>query len=396
MTHAINVTVYYFADTRFPIERANGTQTMATCRALAARGHDVTLVVRPDTASVPRDPFVFYDEPRTTRLTFRTIPASGGPRTRRIRFLLEAAALVARRRGAVYTRDLGLAAFLLQAPVTRRARVIYESHGVADVVAAEQPALLGRPETTPTPRKLARLARREARVWARAAGYVAITQALATELTERFGPRDRVFVVPDGATARPIGTARSAPDAAVIGYAGHLYPWKGVDVLVHALALIPSARAIVVGGHPAETDAARIETLATTLGVRDRITLTGLVRPSEVATALAEATVLVLPNTASAISERYTSPLKLFEYLSMGRPIVASDLPAIREILTHDDTALLVPPGDPHALAAAVARLSDDARLAERIGSAAGAIAPAYTWDERARRLEAVLEAAVA
>ena len=51
----------YFADTRFPIERANGAQTMATCQALARRGHEVTLYVRPDTTSPQRDPFVFYD-----------------------------------------------------------------------------------------------------------------------------------------------------------------------------------------------------------------------------------------------------------------------------------------------------------------------------------------------
>src|SRR5690349_980189 len=71
---AARVTVLYFADTRFPIERANGTQTMATCHALAARGHDVTLVVRPDTAMSVRDPFAFYGLPPEARLTIRTIP----------------------------------------------------------------------------------------------------------------------------------------------------------------------------------------------------------------------------------------------------------------------------------------------------------------------------------
>ena len=66
---------------------------------------------------------------------------------------------------------------------------------------------------------------------------------------------------------------------------------------------------------------------------------------------------LVLPNTASAISERFTSPLKLFEYLQLGRPIVASDLPALREVLTTE-TAVFVPPGDAPALAKALERLA--------------------------------------
>jgi glycosyltransferase involved in cell wall biosynthesis len=103
---------------------------------------------------------------------------------------------------------------------------------------------------------------------------------------------------------------------------------------------------------------------------------------------------LVLPNTASAISERYTSPLKLFEYLTLGRPIVASDLPALREILTPGETALLAAPGDPRALATAMSQVAASPELAARLGAAALALAPAYTWDARARRLEPVLEAA--
>ena len=64
-----------------------------------------------------------------------------------------------------------------------------------------------------------------------------------------------------------------------------------------------------------------------------RVTFTGLMPPAEVAARLREADVLVLPNPASAISSEFTSPLKLFEYMASGRPIVASDLPSLREVL---------------------------------------------------------------
>jgi glycosyltransferase involved in cell wall biosynthesis len=426
------VTVLYFADTRFPIERANGVQTMATCWALAERGHAVTLVVRPDTAPLPRDPFEFYGWPANPRLDVVPVPTSRGPRRRRIRYLLDALRRSrAQPDSVVYTRDLGLAAFLLQLPADRRPRLVYESHGVATTVSEEMPRLLGKPELAPSARKLRRLDRQERRVWARAPAYVTITRALADDLAGRYGPRPNLFVVPDGAGSgrawrkpgltpesppaypsadspaslrqepgvRP-GLRQARPDPSVTGvsiiaaYAGHLYPWKGVDVFVRALALAPDVRGLIVGGHPGETDRARVESLARELGLGGRLTITGLVPPHEVRQRLAVADVLVLPNTLSAISERYTSPLKLFEYLTLGRPIVASDLPAVREILTDGVTALLSPPGDAHALAAALERLAGDAALARALGEAAAALADEYTWERRAARLEPALAAA--
>jgi glycosyltransferase involved in cell wall biosynthesis len=114
------------------------------------------------------------------------------------------------------------------------------------------------------------------------------------------------------------------------------------------------------------------------------------VPPSEVAARLIRATMLVLPNPPSIISERYTSPLKLFEYLSIGRPIIASDLPAFREVLTDGVSARLVRAGDPAALADAMTRVAADPALAERLAAGALALAPSYTWDRRAERLEAV------
>jgi glycosyltransferase involved in cell wall biosynthesis len=389
------VTVLYFADTRFPIERANGVQTMATCQALAGRGHDVTLVTRPDTAAGPaRDPFTFYGLARVPTLTWRTIPARTDRHASRVAFLAGALTqALGDRHAVIYTRDLGLAAFLTRVPAARRPRVVYESHGIAPVVSAELPALLGRPELAPSAAKLRRLDRRERRVWTRAAGYVTITRALADDLSARYGPRPDVVVAPDGAVEAP-ATTPPVDGAPVAAYAGHLYPWKGADVFVRALARVPALRGLIVGGHPAEGDRARIDALAAGIGVSDRLEVTGLVAASDVGTHLARATVLVLPNVATTISDRYTSPLKLFEYLWTGLPIVASDLTAIREVLTDGRTALLVPPGDDQALAGALARVSTDRALASALGAAARALAPQFTWPMRAARVEAAIAGA--
>jgi glycosyltransferase involved in cell wall biosynthesis len=389
--------VLYFADTRFPIERANGLQTMATCHALAEHGRNVVLVVRPDSRPAARDPFEFYGMAPLLRLTIFEIPGTGGPRRRRLQFLKAAYKIQKSHRNAVvYTRDLGLAALFLRLPRRRRPRVVYESHGIAPIVSAELPSLLGHGREQPSASKLRRLERRERLVWRRANAYVAITGALADELTRRYGPRARVFVVPDAARGVDAVLAdagrRSTPPVAA--YAGHLYPWKGVDVFVKALASAPAVRGLIVGGHPQETDRGRIEQLAREAGVSDRLEITGLIGPTHVAACLSKATMLVLPNTASAISERFTSPLKLFEYLQIGRPIVASDLPALREILTPQ-TTVFVPPGDAPALAAALERLAANPAECASLGDAARALAPDYTWARRAERLDAVFDAAM-
>ena len=385
----------YFADTRFPIERANGAQTMATCQALARRGHAVTLYVRRDTASPQRDPFEFYDLPPADGLEIAYMSAPRGEPWRRAHFLLNAALVASRTRDAlVYTRDLGLASFLTQLPSLRRPKIVYESHGIAPVVSQELPELLGKPELAASPRKLERLDRRERRVWKRAPAYVTITRALADDLAARYGPRADVFVVPDAAASPAERSPVSPNRRPLAGYAGHLYPWKGVDVFVRALAAAPGVRGLIVGGHPGEADRARVEALARECGVTDRLEITGLVPQREVAPRLAVATMLVLPNVASTISERYTSPLKLFEYLALGAPIIASDLASIREVLQHERTALLVAPGDAGALAAAMTRLAGDPALSASLGAAARALAGEYTWERRAERLEPAIEAA--
>ncbi len=391
------MTVLYFADTRFPIERANGLQTMATCHALAEHGRNVVLVVRPDTAPAARDPFEFYGVAPLLRLTIFEISGHGGPRRRRVQFFKAAYKIQKSHRTAVvYTRDLGLAALFLRLPRPYRPRLVYESHGIAPIVSAETPDLLGNGRERSSATKLRRLDRRERRVWTRASAYVTITRGLADDLTTRYGGRPHVFVVPDGAYAADAVNAHDGGHAAppIAAYAGHLYPWKGVDVFVRALALAPNVRGLIVGGHPGEPDRARIEKLAQETGVADRLEITGLLPPTKVSASLSRATMLVLPNTASATSQRFTSPLKLFEYLQIGRPIVASDLPSLREVLT-DKTALFVPPGDSPALARALERLAADPDACTSLGNAARALAPDYTWARRAERLDAVFDAAM-
>lgn len=388
--------ILYLADIRFPLERANGIQTMETCYALAERGHGVHLVVKPDTHRPARDPFAFYGLPPNRSLVIERANAPAGAgmvaRVGYLSFVL-GRAFGATRADIIMTRDLGVAAALLRLPRTLRAPLVYESHGYAPEVAEALPELVAT-ATPASASKLRRLATREEAVWTSAEGYVTITRALAASLEQRFGARQALAVVPDG--MRPAGAASPLPSGMVAAYAGHLYAWKGVDVFLRALALSRGVAGLIVGGHEAEPDLARVKQLARDLGIENRVTFTGLVEPSRVPALLRQAAVLVLPNPASAISTNYTSPLKLFEYMAAARPIVASDLPSIREVLADGENALLVAPGDPEALARALDRLASDPLLAGRLAGAAHAKAAEYTWARRAERLEALFEQVVA
>jgi glycosyltransferase involved in cell wall biosynthesis len=386
------VRIVYLADVRFPLERANGIQTFETCYALAARGHEVALVVRPDTAPTPRDPFAFYGQPPLP--TFEIVRAPAPPAALRRAAYVAFAAQVAlvRRPDVVFTRDLGMAAWLARLPRTLRAPLVYESHGFAPEVSRALPQLLGG-APAPSEAKIERLERRERRVWHAAEGYVTITAALAAELVDRFGDRDRLAVVADGVRLPASRRFEPRPLAhpPVVAYAGHLYPWKGVDVLVEALASLPGVRGLIVGGHPGERDVERVRHRIAALALGDRITVTGLVPPDAVAGHLASADVLALPNTPSAISERYTSPLKLFEYMASGRPMVVSDLPAIREVVHHGESAWLVRPGDADALAEGLRHVLADPALARALAERAWTTVADYSWAKRAERIEEVV-----
>ena len=180
--------ILYLADIRFPLDRANGIQTIETCYALAERGHDVRLLVRPDTATPPRDPFEFYGLAPHPGLRVRRATVAGPELMRRTTYLAHALAAAWTRGGTdvVITRDLTVASIALRLPSRMRPPLVYESHGLAPVF-AETRAELTSGAVAASRSKLGRLLARDARVWRLADGYVTITAGLASDLTTRFG-----------------------------------------------------------------------------------------------------------------------------------------------------------------------------------------------------------------
>ncbi len=168
-------------------------------------------------------------------------------------------------------------------------------------------------------------------------------------------------------------------DARIAVYTGHLYAWKGVDTLARAAQQMPEVLVCVVGGTEDDTASFRKR-----WGAVENIRIVGHRPRAEMPLWQRAADVLVLPNTEKEeISSHYTSPMKLFEYMASGTPIVASDLPSIREIA--DGCAVFVRPDDPHALALAIREgtSAETARYAER----AKRWVQDHTWNKRAARI---------
>jgi glycosyltransferase involved in cell wall biosynthesis len=396
----VSARILVAADIRFPLERANGVQVVKSAAALARKGAPTTLLVRQSDPRPTADILALYGLGPEEPLEVRRLPVlhrKGSYHVPRASFLLRATVAALRAfsdRALVFTRDLQLADLLLALPGTRARTVVYEAHAVEAVMYGERGDLYGTDEA-PDEAKRRRIAGRESRVWQRASAVVTTTRGIRESLEDAYGPRPRVAVVPNGCDVPKDRAYADLPSEPRILYAGQLYPWKGVDVLVHAISELPEAHLVILGGIEGEGDLARIRALVASLGLSSRVEMPGTVPQARVADEMARARVVAIPFLRSAMTERHTSPLKAFEAMASGRAIVATDLPSSREILEDGVDALLVPPQEPRALAAGLRRLLSEEGLAPRLARAAFEKAPRYSWDSRAESLLRLFEEAV-
>ncbi len=385
----------YLADIRFPMERANGIQTAETCHALARAGVRVDLVVRRTDDRSDAACLEFFGLPPHPNLTLRRVGViAPGTLWGRLSFIAQSIPLLMNRDyDAVYTRDLALAALIFRLRRLHNLPLVYEAHTIASEFSKEVSRLY-REGRSGNPRKLKRLKRREGGVWHHAFVVVTITRGLAESLASLHGNREGVVVVPDGARVPSEPVAPKQPDGGpfLVYYIGQLYPWKGVDVLLEAVQHVPEIEAVIVGGLPPEPDLDRTRRSAEHLGIAARVHFRGYLSPPRLAEERARADALVIPLRDTTTGRHFTSPLKLFEAMASGRPIVASALPSIQEILSHEQNALLVSPDDPLALANAIQRLAGDPLLGRRLAAKAAEDVKMYSWDKRAQKIAELLE----
>lgn len=176
----------------------------------------------------------------------------------------------------------------------------------------------------------------------------------------------------------------------LVGFAGSLYQWHGLETLVGCVKSVISKNTaihfVVIGDGYLRS---KLEKMAEEEGTTNFITFTGLVPKKEMPAYLNACDILVSPHRNMADGQTFFgSPVKIFEYMAMGKSIVASKVGQLQEILQDGENALMVPPDDSEKLADAILRLASDPHLRETLGKKArNDLIQNYTWTDNAKRV---------
>lgn len=201
-------------------------------------------------------------------------------------------------------------------------------------------------------------------------GIVCISQALKSDVIHYCNvPKEiegKVLVAPDGADDRMF-SIRESKDELSVGYIGSDYPGKGLEVILPLAVMLPTVKFHLYGVEPESKN------LASFKPISPNIICHGKIPFRDVPAAINTFDIALLPNQPQVIMAngsdigRYTSPMKMFEYMAAGKAIVASDLAILKEVLIHEDNSLLAKHNDLDSWCRAINRLLVDSKLLESV-----------------------------
>ncbi|MBI5405869.1 glycosyltransferase [Candidatus Kaiserbacteria bacterium] len=362
---------------RLPTEKAHGLTIVKSCDAFARAGAAVTLVIPRRKTHIQTDIFETYGVGKTFSVC--TVPTidwlyTHGQTASWLASLIFAYGVfflllfLPKKGSVIYTREISLLPLhIVGMPA------ILESHHVF----AKRTLYFA----------LARAAQ----------GIVVISQALKRTFV-RIGFRENTIIVePSGvdlatfSIATPRAEARAMLalpiETPVIVYTGNFTTMgadKGIHDILHAMQRVKHALFVAAGG--STTDIKHYQAEAEALGVAAQVRFVGFMPQSLLAQYQCAADILLMPFPDMPHYRNNMSPVKMFEYMASGRPIIATDLPTIREVL-NEENAVLIPPGDSDALACTVHTLLNDPTLGERLAQRAKKDVSRYEWSERSRRI---------
>ena len=296
------------------------------------------------------------------------------------RFVSETAdRLAAKPPAVVHFRDIWSGVPLLDHPICRKCRTVFEVNGLPSVELPDHfPRLAGNSTL------LSKLRRLEEECLCRADRVIAVSHHSAGYLAHRGADRTKVHVIPNAAypplphhhpaTGVDCYDSAAAAGHRILLYAGTLAPWQGVETLLAAMTLLShrsDLRLIIAAAGRKGTD--RVNRLVHRQSLTGTVSIVSGVHHRVVPSLFAGAVLSFAPLSRGARNESQgCSPVKVVESMAAGTPVVASDLPAMRELVSHGMDGWLVPPGSPRALAAAIDRLTTDESLRRHLAQGAG------------------------
>jgi len=229
-------------------------------------------------------------------------------------------------------------------------------------------------------------------------GLVVISKWAAYRYEKMGCPHEKILYAHDGVDLTQFNHTMSKKEArkelnlpsnkTIVCYAGHLYRGKGIETILSCAKMMPNLLFMLVGGQA--HDIIFYKELALRQNLKN-VLFTGFVYNTQIPMYLYSADVLVLPQYKNTEHKGWMSPLKLFEYMAACRPIIATNLPTIKEVLVHHHNAILIEPEDQYALYEAIKFILENKTFAEEIAQNAYNDVKNFTWDKRVEKILAFL-----
>lgn len=368
--------ILYLSQSLIPSRMANSVHVMKMCAAFARNGHEVTLIAQDNCQSEfeIKDDYQYYGvDPTFKIIKLKAFHGKYG----RNKYAIEILKHVFRLNpDLVYGRFLF--GCLLAAKIARK-RVVFEIHA---------------PKTSKLENRFFNILIHSSHL----VRLVVITTALSEHFHQlKILDKSQIVVAPDGADSQPdnVETANLPPlteqPVFHVGYVGHLYPGKGMELIASLVKLCPWASFHIIGGQQKD-----IEYWSDQLRNCSNIIFHGFISPSDVNKYIKACHVVLAPYQNKVYGygkaksggdlSNWMSPLKIFEYMSLGKAILSSDLLVLREILTDRENCLMFRPDAPNDWATALCELRDDPVLRSSIGKRAKSDFEAkFTWNQRAQ-----------
>lgn len=368
--------VLYIANIRLPTEKAHGIQIMKMCEAFSGCGARVTLLVPRRLNHISENPFSYYSVmPVFNIIRLPTIDlvflGHFGFLIQSLSFAVSALlySVFFNKVDIVYGRDeLQL---LFQNILSKN--IVWEIHA---------------PRTNYAARAVSRASKLA----------VVVTRSLSDFYVKQGIPKEKLLVAPDGVDFSMFDIKDDRKGARIklgiplsdkiVLYTGHFYVWKGTDTLGEASGFLPDDVNIYFVGGTEEG----IRIFKKKFGGKKNIRILGKKSYSDIPLYLKAADILVIPNSAKEdISLLYTSPMKLFEYMASGTPMLASDIPAIREVVSENEV-FFAEPDNPRSFAEKIKEIFEPHSYREEKAAAARDAVREHTWEKRAARILAAIK----